>query len=365
MNGRSIGQDRIEKEQTMTRICECPSRLYGTNVAVIVALMLFSGPIKAGALDDARTAVINQDFATAASKFQEAVNQGDPEAMAIMGTKYFYGIGVPYDREKAFALNLKAAELGRVDAEYLVRWEYQERLQHLFDTESKDKTAAEMFKWAKRVAVEAPPKAEAGDPIAQWIVGEMYYRGIYYSGGGINADQDKAILWLVKAAEQNVVGAQYTLATIFERGAGDSHTKDYRGRGAREWYAKAADAGHAGAEDALAVMLEKSGEIEQAKLLFARAALAGDSYASAMLRKYGIAIGDPSAFDQQQARLSNPDYIALDNRLLNFADIVLGHDNDDAVRNYRAGIQRNTDHLMNQVLTNMHTQDRTNSRAMR
>ena len=56
---------------------------------------------------------------------------------------------------------------------------------------------------------------------------------------------------------------------------------------AREWYTKAAQAGHAGAAFYLAKILETSGDKEEAKPLYAKAALAGDPIASAC---FGIII---------------------------------------------------------------------------
>jgi hypothetical protein len=80
-------------------------------IAVMSGAIIFAScsPANASALEVARAAFAKQDFALSVAKFQEAADQGDPEAMALLGTMYFYGIGVPYDREKAFALNLKAA----------------------------------------------------------------------------------------------------------------------------------------------------------------------------------------------------------------------------------------------------------------
>jgi TPR repeat protein len=95
-------------------------------IAVMSGAIIFasSSPANASALEDARAAFAKHDFALSVAKFQEAADHGDPEAMALMGTMYFYGIGVPYDREKAFALNLKAAAEGRVDAQYLLGFGY-------------------------------------------------------------------------------------------------------------------------------------------------------------------------------------------------------------------------------------------------
>ena len=143
----------------------------GAIFAVFVgSILASSSPANASALEDARAAFAKQDFALSVAKFQEAADQGDPEAMALMGTMYFYGIGVPYDREKAFALNLKAAAEGRVDAQYLLGFGYNSKAVKNPDKPLRDEQYAQQMKWQQAAAAGAAPKAEAGDPIAQWVL---------------------------------------------------------------------------------------------------------------------------------------------------------------------------------------------------
>src|SRR5947207_15038165 len=82
-----------------------PIRMGGVSFsAIAITLVLLSGPVSAGTLDDARAAFAKEDFAAGMAKFQEAAAQGDPEALATLGTMYFYGIGVPFDRIKRLNL---------------------------------------------------------------------------------------------------------------------------------------------------------------------------------------------------------------------------------------------------------------------
>lgn len=284
----------------------------GAILAIFVGGML--APCKlanASALDDARAAFAKHDFTNAVAKFQEAADQGDPEAMAFMGTMYFYGIGVPYDREKAFVLNLKAAAEGRVDAQYLLGFGYNAKAVRNPDKPLRDEEYALQIKWQKAAAAGAAPKAEAGDPIAQWVL------------SGLIGDQSKSFFWLTKAAELNVVTAQFDLGHVYESGKGNVKPDPLK---AREWYTKAAEAGHAGAAFYLAKILEASGDKEEAKLLYAKAALAGDTIASAMLRDhYNINLGDPKEFDRLQADLLAKESVLLVDRLINVGGVRLGN----------------------------------------
>ncbi len=288
-----------------------------SGAAVIVGIVVFSSPVSAAGLDEARAAIAKQDFAGAAAKFQAAVDQGDPEALAIMGTMYYEGIGVPYDKEKAFQLNVKAAGEGRVDAQFHLAEAYAQRSTKTVDKNARDLEIGEARKWFTAASAGAKPKAEAGDPVGQWILGEFYT----VAWGGFPRDFVKSFAWLTKAAEQNVVSAQFKLGMAYELGYGVNPDPVK----AREWYMKAAEAGHAGAATRLALMLDKSGEKEEAKILYARAALAGDPIASAMLRDhYNIILGDPREFDKQQTDLLAKEALNQTDSLINFGGVALG-----------------------------------------
>lgn len=59
------------------------------------------------------------------------------------------------------------------------------------------------------------PQAQAGDPIAQTYVGEIYEKGL-----GIQPDYATAGAWYRKAAEQNHAAAQINLGYLYEAGLG-------------------------------------------------------------------------------------------------------------------------------------------------
>ena len=163
-------------------------------------------------------------------------------------------------------------------------------------------------------------KAEAGDAVAQYNLGEMYYEGegvpkdaakalewyqkaaaqglakaqynlgeMYYEGEGVPRDAAKAVGWLQKAAAQGNANAQYSLGMFYYTGEGvpkdaakavewlqmaaaqgDVYAQHnlgvmyYEGEGvpndvakAVEWYQKAAAQGHAKAQHNLGEMYYK------------------------------------------------------------------------------------------------------------
>ena len=59
------------------------------------------------------------------------------------------------------------------------------------------------------------PQAQAGDPMAQTYVGEIYERGL-----GLEPDYGLAIQWYRKAAEQGYSRAQINLGSLYEQGLG-------------------------------------------------------------------------------------------------------------------------------------------------
>jgi len=88
-------------------------------------------------------------------------------------------------------------------------------------------------------SVPPKPPAQDDDP---YMLGERYYYG-----RGVSRDCVKAVEWYRKAAEQGHAGAQYMLGWCYENGDGVSQDNVKR----VEWYRKAAEQGHARAQFAL------------------------------------------------------------------------------------------------------------------
>ncbi|MDI9408050.1 MAG: tetratricopeptide repeat protein [Candidatus Pacebacteria bacterium] len=117
------------------------------------------------------------------------------------------------------------------------------------------------------------PKAEAGDPFCQELIGEFYVFGY----GGVTQDYAKAVFWYRKAAEQGYVDAQFNLGLMFAKGEGVP--QDYAQ--ALVWYRKAAEQGDAEAQNNLAIIYYNGEGVPQnqfnAYILFSLGAVSGDS----------------------------------------------------------------------------------------
>lgn len=82
---------------------------------------------------------------------------------------------------------------------------------------------------------------------------------MYERGYGVPQNNLKAVKWLRKAADQNLVEAQYNLGSRYESGQGV--TQDYSE--AVDWFRKAAEQGFAGAQKNLGAMYGKGQGVPQ------------------------------------------------------------------------------------------------------
>ena len=80
--------------------------------------------------------------------------------------------------------------------------------------------------------LELEKKAEAGDPYAQFNLGNAYYKG-----NGVPQDYKEAVKWYTKSAEQGFADAQCNLASCYEKGEGVSQDIEE----AVKWWKKAAE----------------------------------------------------------------------------------------------------------------------------
>nr|WP_181718316.1 tetratricopeptide repeat protein [Psychrobacter sp.]QJS05259.1 sel1 repeat protein [Psychrobacter sp.] len=96
--------------------------------------------------------------------------------------------------------------------------------------------------------------AEQGDMEAQFNMGFTHYNGIEKGDGKeytvITRGYEKAFEWFTKAAEQGHADAQNNLGLMYKAGLGVSHD-DYV---AFEWFTKAAEQGHADAQNNLGLL---------------------------------------------------------------------------------------------------------------
>ena len=156
------------------------------------------------------------------TKVETKAKQGDANAQYNLGEFYENGYGVEKDYEKAAYWFQKSAEQGNVHA--------QDKLEN----------SAELIRWVYEKL------AEQGNANAQYNLGNCYANGV-----GIEKDNEKAVYWFLKSAEQGNVFAQnkledsrYNLGYYYAKGVGVE--KDYKK--AVYWFQKSAEQGNADAQ---------------------------------------------------------------------------------------------------------------------
>ena len=135
----------------------------------------------------------NKSFTEAAEFYQKAADKGDNEARFILGSYYEEGKGVTKDLQKAMHFYLLAAKENYAKAQNNLGW--------------------------------------------------MYLHGI-----GATPDPKQAKYWLSLAAKQDLPEAHYNLGKMYE---GNATIYDYYYKDAANHYRKAAEFGHAGAQNSL------------------------------------------------------------------------------------------------------------------
>jgi TPR repeat protein len=100
----------------------------------------------------------------------------------------------------------------------------------------------------------ARPLAEAGDPRAEALLGQMYYRG-----RGVAQDEREAATWFRRAADQGDTTAQFFLGGMYSEGRGVP--QDFAE--AAKWYERAADQGDGQAQYNLGVAYARGEGVTQ------------------------------------------------------------------------------------------------------
>lgn len=158
-----------------------------------------------------------------------AAEYNHPNALYVLAGQYIYGKRIPTNLKKAYALILKAADLGNLGAIRTLidlhaqegHWQqalpYIEKAAALDDLKSiirlsdfyldgqfVEQDVSKGLKWQTKAA-------EMGDKDAQFNLALIYHKGHY----GIPRDIKKAIYWYEKAVAQNVLDAITNLGAIF------------------------------------------------------------------------------------------------------------------------------------------------------
>ena len=217
---------------------------------------------------------VDQSYEEAVKWYQLAADQGDKEAQQTLGNKYYFGRGVDQSYEEAVKWYQQAADQGYAYAqtslgsmyengegvaqsyEEAIKWyqlaadqgheNAQNKLKDLLDKHP------ELQKNIENTPVPAATAASTSAPTlspdALYDLGEDAYK---------TGDYQKALEYLLPAAEAGNADAQYRLGYMYATGRGVEKSDEEAGRLyqlAFKWYQQAADQGDAHAQYRLGVM---------------------------------------------------------------------------------------------------------------
>jgi tetratricopeptide (TPR) repeat protein len=137
--------------------------------------------------------------------------------------------------EKAIECFLEAGEEGHAGAQYELAWCY-----YFGDGVPEDKEKG--TDWFCKALPQFQKLAKEEDTVSQYMLGQCYYYRF-----GILDDFEKAARWYRKAADAGYAEAQFALGHCYEIGRGVPKDKEK----AAEWYRKAAAQGHGDAKKCL------------------------------------------------------------------------------------------------------------------
>lgn len=161
-----------------------------------------------------------QDYAEALKWFQQAADQGIPEAQFNVGLAHYKGQGTPKDAAAAARYYHLAADQGMAEAMLNLGILY-------YNGEGMSKNYSQAAFWLRKAA-------EKGDADAQNRLGILYA-----DGHGVRQSFTTALEWLHKAAAQNHSAALYNIGVRYYNGEGVAKNHST----ARSWFGKACDSG--------------------------------------------------------------------------------------------------------------------------
>lgn len=173
--------------------------------------------------------------------YRRAAELGDKSAQFRLARFYHKGEGVPQNDNEAIKWYIKAANQGCEDSiNELTKISFEinrieDARKHLLYTPNKDREIErnkKIIEWTIKVA-------QHGYPMAAMLLGKFYEE---------ISDYASAIQWYRKAAERNHSGAQYYLGHLYDLGFGVKKDMVI----AVQWYRKAAEQGNSMAQRSLA-----------------------------------------------------------------------------------------------------------------
>jgi TPR repeat protein len=169
-----------------------------------------------------------KDMVEAAKWYGKAAEQNHAEAQYWLGVCYANGQGVPKNEAEAIKWYRKAAEQNHATAQNALK-------AYSVNGQGVVKDEVEAVNWHRKAA-------ERGNSDAQCNLGFCYD-----TGRGVAVDEVEAVKWYRKAAEQGNAVAQGNLGICYEHGNGVRKDKAE----AAKWYRKAAQQGYAPAQYSL------------------------------------------------------------------------------------------------------------------
>ena len=219
---------------------------------------------------------VTKDDKTAVDWLKKAVAQSDGVGSAVLAAFYQQGIGLPADANQAEQLLRNAVDPMRRDAE-MGRAEAQEALASLLESGEAgvQKDVQGALIWLRRAA-------------EQNLLSSQYSLGYHYeSGVGVQQNFIQAVAWYSAAASPGFPQAQIALGILYMNGKGVPRNDN----AALEWFSKAAEQGYALGEVYLAYMYETgrgtAKDITNARIWYEKAAAQGENYAISRLKVLG------------------------------------------------------------------------------
>lgn len=195
---------------------------------------------------------IEKDSVKAVNWWQKAADRGNTEAKYHLAKAYMNGTGIAKDPQKAGSWLTQAADEGYSDAQYLLG-----RIHHEGIVVEQNQDTA--MQWLRRAAANGHMEAvhllgvieslvKAATPLTQETYEELHKRALehdphaqyelalrYETGAiDVNADPEKAMSWLIKAADNNNILAMHHLAHVYENGKPGVSKDDKKARYWRE-----------------------------------------------------------------------------------------------------------------------------------
>lgn len=142
-----------------------------------VSVLAVAATAAAGPLDDAKSAYVAGDYATAATLMVPLAAAGDAEAQLYLGFMYLNGRGVDRNAAEAARLHRQVAEKGYALAQYSLAVLYQ-------NGDGVPQDFAQAALWYRAAA-------DQGNALAQFALGVMYT-----NAHGVPRDDAEAYFWI-------------------------------------------------------------------------------------------------------------------------------------------------------------------------